>query len=90
MTPSAGPGDDRSSTGRSRPRPGGPPLSHPIVVFLAREGCAERLLAEHVDDGTGHCAVCPAAGQAGRVTWPCSLANYATAAQHLADGRPAT
>lgn len=59
------------------------PAPHPIVAFLAREGRADRLLAEHVDDTTGHCAVCSAGPQAGRTTWPCSLATYAAAARDL-------
>jgi hypothetical protein len=44
---------------------------------------AERLLAEHVDDGTGRCRVCPAGPQAGRRIWPCSLYDYARAAAEL-------
>jgi hypothetical protein len=55
----------------------------PVVVFLAREGRADRLLAEHVADATGHCAVCSAGPQAGRKRWPCLLAEYATAAREL-------
>ena len=68
---------------------GSHPHPDPIVAFLAREGRADRLLAEHVDDTTGHCAVCPAGPQRGRTTWPCRLADYATAAGDLISGRPA-
>lgn len=64
-----------------------PTEPNPVVVFLAREGRAERLLAEHVDDTTGHCRVCTAGSQAGRSTWPCSLANYAAFAQNLIAAR---
>ena len=61
----------------------------PVVVFLAVDGRADRLLAEHVDDTTGHCRVCSAGGQSGRTTWPCSIANYAGAARQLAADRSA-
>jgi hypothetical protein len=61
----------------------------PVVVFLAREGRADRLLAEHVADATEHCAVCSAGPQAGRKRWPCLLAEYAAAARELgAEGSP--
>jgi hypothetical protein len=37
---------------------GGPPGGL-IVEFIAGEpGMAQRMLAEHVDDGTGHCRIC--------------------------------
>ena len=61
----------------------------PVVAFLAVDDRADRLLAEHADDGTGHCRTCPAGPQAGRTTWPCSIANYAVAARELAAGRRA-
>ncbi|MHA6626868.1 hypothetical protein ACU61A_15645 [Pseudonocardia sichuanensis] len=49
--------------------PGGP-----IVEFIVgQSGMAERLLAQHVDDGTGHCRVCSAGPQAGRKVWPCPI-----------------
>ena len=62
----------------------------PVVAFLAVDGRADRLAAEHADDGTGHCCTCPAGPQAGRTTWPCTLANYAAAAREFAAGHPAT
>ena len=50
----------------------------PIVEFIAAEtGMAERLLAQHVDDGTGHCRVCSAGPQAGRKVWPCQIHGHA-------------
>jgi hypothetical protein len=52
-----------------------------IAHFLAREGGAAKLLAEHVDDGSGRCAVCSAGGQTGRLQFPCSLALAARRAQ---------
>jgi hypothetical protein len=41
---------------------------------------AERLLAQHVDDGTGRCAVCTAGSQTGRLAWPCQTHMAAAAA----------
>ena len=57
------------------------PHDDPLADFLARHGVAAKLLAEHVDDGSGRCAVCSAGGQTGRVQWPCSLALAAHRAQ---------
>jgi hypothetical protein len=51
---------------------------HPIVQFMLGEpGVVARLLAEHVDDGTGHCRVCTAGAQAGRQKFPCRLREFA-------------
>ena len=61
--------------------------SLPVVLFLAVDGRADRLAAEHIDDGTGHCCTCRAGPQAGRTTWPCNLASLAAAARKLAAGR---
>jgi hypothetical protein len=50
----------------------------PIVEFIAAEpGMAVRLLAEHRDDGSGRCRVCPSGPQAARKVWPCPLYGYA-------------
>ena len=68
----------------TRPTPGRSSAPGPIVVFLARDGRADRLLAEHVDDGDGRCRVCPAGPQAGRTRWPCLIADYAEEARRLA------
>jgi hypothetical protein len=38
-----------------------------------------RLLADHVDDGRGHCRTCTVGGQQGFLTWPCTI--YAAAAK---------
>lgn len=47
---------------------------NPIVEFMASQpGAADRLLAEHVDDGTGHCRTCSSGGQTGRYRFPCSI-----------------
>ena len=58
-------------------------LPDPVVTFLAVDGRADRLAAEHTDDGNGRCRTCPAGPQAGRTTWPCRLALLAAAAQAL-------
>ncbi len=56
----------------------------PIVEFITNQpGMAERLLAEHVDDGSGHCPACPLGGQKGYQRWPCNLHHYATQASKV-------
>jgi hypothetical protein len=39
-----------------------------------------KLLATHVDDGSGHCRACPLAGQRGFDSWPCIHHTAATLA----------
>ena len=53
-----------------------------ISVLAAMPGLTERLLAEHIDDRTGHCKACPWAGRrastCGRArsgTWPRGRTN---------------
>ena len=47
---------------------------NPLVqMILGQPGMAARLLAEHVDDGSGRCSGCPVGGQRGRHSWPCTL-----------------
>ena len=54
---------------------------NPLVTLIASEpGMADRLLAQHVDDGTGRCAVCTAGSQTGRFAWPCQTQLAAAAA----------
>ncbi len=56
--------------------------ANPLVLFIRSEpGMAERLLAQHVDDGSGRCAVCTAGNQTGRLTWPCQTRLAADAAR---------
>ncbi len=56
----------------------------PIVVFIAsRPEVLRRLLAEHVDDGTGRCRVCSDGAQRGHHTWPCRICDYATRAREV-------
>ncbi len=38
---------------------------------------AEKLMAEHVDDGHGRCRGCPVGSQQGYHSWPCTLLHYA-------------
>jgi hypothetical protein len=69
----------------------GEPSRHPLVeVIAAAPGMAARLLAEHSDDGTGHCRVCTAGAQAGRHVWPCPLHGLAELASRLTPGGPET
>ena len=58
-----------------------------MVLFIrSQTGMAERLLAEHVDDGSERCRVCVIGGQAGRHRWPCTTYYWATEAMR---GAPA-
>jgi hypothetical protein len=52
-------------------------MNHIVAFIVGQPGLAARLLAEHVDDGTGHCRVCSAGPQAGRKVWPCPIYGYA-------------
>ena len=44
---------------------------------------AVTLVAEHQDDGSGHCRVCRIGGQAGWKVWPCAIFCAAEAAVNL-------
>lgn len=67
----------------------GKPSVGPIVEYIAREpGMADRLLAEHADDGNGHCRICTSGGQTGRHVWPCTLHSLAVQAGVLLGHRP--
>lgn len=55
-----------------------------VAAEVARmPGAAERLLEDHVDDGTGRCAKCSTGGQAGRYIWPCQLCMVAAHALEI-------
>ncbi|MGH3616325.1 MAG: hypothetical protein ACRDRK_27770 [Pseudonocardia sp.] len=59
-----------------------------LAVFLAGQPTAvARLLADHVDDGHGHCRTCAVGGQRGNHAWPCSLHVAATASRDLRSDR---
>ena len=61
-------------------------LAVEIARLLGPDGLA-RLAADHVDDGHGHCRVCPAGGiGTGRKVWPCDLAVEAQAAARTSQG----
>jgi hypothetical protein len=63
--------DDRPLSARDRA----------FAVELARcGGLPERLLAVHVDDGSGRCTECSGGGQSARYRFPCSLQILATEA----------
>ncbi|MGI5128055.1 hypothetical protein ACQEVB_14690 [Pseudonocardia sp. CA-107938] len=62
-------------------------LTFALVDILARNpGATDRLLAEHVDDGSGRCQVCSAGPQAGRMMWPCRLYGVAEVAARVVAG----
>lgn len=58
-------------------RSAGRMLDELIVFIRSHPGLAERLLAEHIDDGTGRCRSCANGGQTGRCHWPCTLHSHA-------------
>src|SRR5919108_5586627 len=69
---------------RSHPvRPGGQPVNELVALILSEPGMADRLLAIHADDGTGHCRVCSGGGQSGRDVWPCTIHECARRASVL-------
>jgi hypothetical protein len=55
------------------------------ILLAAQPDMLAKLLAEHQDDGRGHCRVCTV-GQRGHQSWPC---NIAAAAQHATQIRDA-
>jgi hypothetical protein len=59
----------------------GAALAHPLVMFIRfNPGMSEAMLATHRDDGSGHCTVCTAGAQSGRLAWPCQTQMAAAAA----------
>lgn len=58
------------------------PVVSEIVKFHLNFGITERVLAAHVDDGSGHCAGC-AWHNVPRPVWPCDHAYYAGVAREL-------
>ncbi|MGI9002605.1 MAG: hypothetical protein ACR2GH_13200 [Pseudonocardia sp.] len=71
-----------------------PPPSQALVESIARQReLVDRVLAEHVDDGTGHCTACPHRWRAEWRRWPCRLHSLATLAHETlaaASGEPST
>lgn len=63
--------------------------ANPLVVLIrSQPGMAQRLLSEHVDDGSGRCRVCSTGGQTGRYRWPCALRRYAEQADTVVGDGP--
>jgi hypothetical protein len=60
-----------------------------VQMILNQPGMAERLIAEHTDDGSGRCRGCPVGGQRGLHAWPCTLRLAAEEAQRIRRARSA-
>lgn len=57
-----------------------------LAIWLAAQpDTLAKLLAEHRDDGSGHCRVCTVGGQQGYQSWPCNIAAAAQRAAQLRD-----
>lgn len=52
-----------------------------VALIVSQPGMAERLLAQHADDGKGRCRVCTPGAQAAHYRWPCSIHGAATRAR---------
>jgi hypothetical protein len=64
-----------------------PSVIGPIVEFIAREpGMAERMLAEHANDGSGHCRTCVRRQGGAAQVWPCPLYGLAEQASRPTPG----
>jgi hypothetical protein len=62
-------------------------ITEALAVFLLGQPTAlAKLLAQHVDDGTGRCRVCMVA-QRGHLPWPCALRIAADRARELGQGK---
>jgi hypothetical protein len=75
---------------RPTPRPSevGAMSCDQLVTFLAGQPRAvAKLLAQHVDDGTGHCRACRV-GQRGFLSWPCTIYTAAARAAGWPDDAP--
>lgn len=56
-------------------------VGSPLVALIrSQPGMAERLLAEHADDGSGRCRVCSSGAMTGHYRWPCTIGLCATEA----------
>ena len=58
-----------------------------VQMILSQTGMAERLIAEHCDDGRGHCRACAVGGQRGQHSWPCTIRQAADEAERIAERR---
>jgi hypothetical protein len=60
---------------------------NPLIEFILRNpGLADRLIAEHVDDGRGYCRMCALGAQRGYFRFPCDIRRMAEAAKELEAG----
>jgi hypothetical protein len=67
------------SPGQSHGTGGASVAANPLVVLIrSQPGMADRLLAEHADDGSGRCRVCSSGALTGRYRWPCAIQRAAT------------
>ncbi len=58
----------------------------PLIALIQSEpGMAQRLLAEHADDGTGRCRRCSTGAQTGHYRWPCLIYHSADQAHQHPD-----
>ena len=56
-------------------------MNDTLAAYLMNQPLAiGRLLAEHVDDGRGHCRTCTVGAQQGHSTWPCTIHHAASMA----------
>lgn len=59
-------------------------VMNPLVEFmLLNPGLADRLVAEHVDDGQGYCRKCTLGGQRGFYRFRCDIRRMADTAREL-------
>ncbi len=64
-------------------------VNDPVTEFIAaRPGMAAGMLAEHIDDGSGHCAGCKWQQHAQPI-WPCLIRYYALRADEVERRRAA-
>ncbi|MGH3569051.1 MAG: hypothetical protein ACRDRH_24115 [Pseudonocardia sp.] len=69
--------------------PSPPPSSQALAEVIARQrDLVDRVLAEHVDDGSGRCTACPRSGPAEWRRWPCRLRSLATLARESLAAAP--
>lgn len=57
------------------------------ILLAAQPDMLAKLLAEHQDDGRGHCRVCTNGGQHGHQSWPCNIAAAAQRAAQIRDAK---
>jgi len=58
-------------------------------MILGQPGMAERLIAEHADDGRGRCPPTGHPRQRGQHSWPCTIRQAADEAERIERARTA-